>query len=56
MRRAYHAGRSGKWEGYKEEFQQDGRLSACESIKVKECYEKVEIEEIGCLSIAQDIL
>ena len=27
MRRAYHAGRSGNWEGYIEEFRKDGKLS-----------------------------
>ena len=46
MRRAYHAGRSGR---------RDGKLSVGASIKVKDRYEKVESED-KCLSIAQDIL
>ena len=56
MRRAHYPGKSGNWESYNEEFQKDGTLSAWASFKVKECYEKVESEEKGRLSIAQDIL
>ena len=56
MRRADYAGRSGNWESYMEEFQKDGRLSARASMNVKECFEKAETEDIGRLSIAQDIL
>ena len=56
MRRACHAGRSGNWESYTNEFQKDGKLSAWASFKVRECYENVESEEKDRLSIAQDIL
>ena len=55
MCRAYNAGRSG-WESHKEEFQKDGGLSVWASMKVKECYDKVESEDTGRLSVAQDIL
>ena len=41
MRRAYHAGSSGNWESYLEEFRRDGMLSVWASIKVKECYGRV---------------
>ena len=47
MRRAYHAGKSGTWESYNEEFQKRGKLSAWASLKVKEWYEVVESEERG---------
>ena len=33
-----------------------GKISEWTSMKVKECYEKVASEDIGRLSIAQDIL
>ena len=56
MRRACCAGRSGNREGQKEEFQKHGKISVRASFKVKECHEKVESEDIGRLSIAQDIL
>ena len=56
MRRAYHAERSGNWEGHKEEFQNIGKISVWASARVKECHEKVEPEDISRLSIAQDIL
>ena len=56
MRHAYHAGRSGNWESCKGEFRKNGWLSAWASFKVVECYETVEIEEKGRLSITQDIL
>ena len=56
LRRAYYAGRPGNWEFYKEECEKSGKISVWASIKVKECYEKVESEEKSRMSIAQDIL
>ena len=41
LMRAHHARRSGKWEGYKEEFQKSGKPSVWASVKVKECEAKV---------------
>ena len=39
-----------------EEFVKDGRFSVSASVKVRECYNEVEAEDEGRLSIAQDIL
>ena len=50
------AGQGIGWERYEEGFQKDGRLSVWASTEVKECYDKVESEDIGRLSIAEDIL
>ena len=50
------AGQGIGWERYEEGFQKHGRLSVWASIEVKECYDKVESEDIGRLSIAQGIL
>ena len=44
------------WERFEEGFQKDGRLSVWASFEVKECYDKVESEDFGRLSIAQGIL
>ena len=56
MRRPYCAGRSGGWESHQEEFWKDGKFSVWASTKVRECYDEVEAEDEGRLSIAQDIL
>ena len=45
-----------EWSKLQEGFQNDGTLSACASMKVKECCEKFEYADFGCLSIAHDIL
>ena len=56
MRRAYHAGKSGDWEGYKVAHLDKGEISDWACSKVKESYDKVAMEDIGRLSVAQDIL
>ena len=56
QRRVSYAGKSGDWESCLEEFRQDDKLSVWAGIKVKECYEKIESEDVCLLSIAQDIL
>ena len=56
MRRAYHTGRSGDWEIFKEEFRNDDKLSVWASFKVTECYDEAEAEDGGRMSIAQKIL
>ena len=50
------AGQGIGWERYEEGFQKDGRLSVLASVEVKECYDKVDSEDIIRLSIAQCIL
>ena len=52
FRRACYAGRSGDWESYKEEFQNDGKLSVRARIKVRECYEEVPV----CVSCFWEVL
>ena len=56
VRRAYHAGKSGDWGRYLQEFRKDDKLSEWASMKVKASYEKVEAVDIGRLSSAQDML
>ena len=56
MRRAYYAVKSGNWEGFKEEFQEKGKFSEWTCARLKEAYDKVALEDVGRLSIAQDIL
>ena len=56
VRRAYYAGKSGDSAGHLEEFREDDMLSVWASIKVRECYNEVEAEDEGRLSIAQGIL
>ena len=56
MRRAYYAGKSGDWEGCKDAHRNKGQISEWAFNKVKESNCKVASEDIGRLSIAQDIL
>ena len=56
MRRAYYAGKLGDWEGFKEAHRDKREISECAFNKIKESYDKVASEDIGRLSIAQDIL
>ena len=56
MRRACYAGKSGNWEGFKEEFRKKAKFSEWACARLKEAYEKVASEDVGRLSIAQDTL
>ena len=57
MRRAScYAGKSGNCEGFKEEIWQKGKFSEWAYAGLKEAYDKVASEDVGRLSIAQDIL
>ena len=56
MRRAYCAGRSGNWEGFKEEIRNKGEFSEWAHAGLQEAYDKVASEGVGRLSVAQDIL
>ena len=56
MRRAYNAGKSGNWESFKEEFREKGKLSEWTFERLQEAYDKVALEDIDRLSVAQDIL
>ena len=47
--------KSGNWEGYKEAHQKQGELCERAFMKVKESYDKVVSEDIGRLSVAQNI-
>ena len=55
-RRTYYAEKSCDWENYLEEFLADGKVSMWASVKVRESYGQVELEDEGRVSIAQDIL
>ena len=44
MRRARYAEKSCDWENYLEVFLKDARLSTWASVKVRECYNEVEVE------------
>ena len=56
MRHAYKAVKTGNWEGFKKEFQGKGKFSEWMYDRLKETFEKVALENIGWLSVAQDIL
>ena len=56
MRRACEAGKPGDWKNYLEVFFKDDRLSMWARVKERECYNEVELEDEGRISIAQDIL
>ena len=56
MRRAYNAGKSGNWESFKEEFREKGKLGEWTFERLQEAYDKVALEDIDRLSVAQDIL
>ena len=56
MRRAYYRVKPGDKENYLEVFLKDDTLSIWASVRVRECYNEVEIEDEGRVSVAQDIL
>ena len=56
MRRACEAVKPGDWNNYLEVFFKDDRLSMWARVEVRECYNEVELEDEGRISIAQDIL
>ena len=56
MRRACYRGESCDWEGPKVAHWDKGEISEWAFSKVKESYDKVATEDIGRLSIGQDIL
>ena len=56
MLRASYAVETGSWEGFKEAFRDTGEISEWAFDRIKEAYDKVASEDVGRLSIAQDIL
>ena len=56
VRRAHYAGKSGDWEGCQKAHRDKGESSEWACIKVEESYDEVAWEDVGRLSIAQDIL
>ena len=54
MRRACEAVKPGDWKNYLEVFFKDDRLSMWARVKVRDCYNEVELEDEGRISIAQD--
>ena len=56
MRRAYHAVKPGNWEGFKEEFRKKSKFGEWAYAGLKGDHDKVASEDVGRLSIAQDIL
>ena len=56
MRRAYKVVNTGNWESFKEEFQGKGKFSEWVYDRLKEACDKVALENVGWLSVAQEIL
>ena len=56
MRRAYFAEKAGSWEGFKEAFRDQDEISEWALARVEEASDKVASDDVGRLSIAQDIL
>ena len=56
MRRGYYARKTDCWEGFNEAHRDRGAISEWAFVEVKESYEKVASEDVGRLSIVQDIL
>ena len=56
MRRAYNAKKLGKWESFKEECGKEGTLCEWTLERLHEAYDKVAMEDLVRLSIAQEIL
>ena len=54
-RRAYSAKKSGQWESFEEEYRKEGKLFECTFERLQEANDKVAMEDIGRLSIAQEI-
>ena len=54
MRRAYFAMKRGNWERFKEECRKEGKLCDWTFERNREAYEKVAMDDIGRLSIAQE--
>ena len=55
MRRAYTRMKHGHWESFKEECRKEGKLCEWTFERIREAYEKVAMDDIGRLSIAQEI-
>ena len=53
MRRAYNAKQLGNWESFKEECRKEGKLCGWTVERLQEVYDKVAMEDICRLSIAQ---
>ena len=56
MRRAYNAKQLDNWGSFKEECRKEGQLCEWTIERLQEAYDKVALEDIGRLSIAEDIL
>ena len=46
----------GNWESFKEEYRKEGRLCEWTFERTREACEKVAMDDIGPLGVAQDIL
>ena len=55
MRRAYNARKLSGGESFKEECRKEGKLSEWTFERIREAYEKVAMDDIGRLGIAQEI-
>ena len=56
MRRACNAKKFGNWGSFKEECRKEGNLCGWTIERLQKAYDKIALEDIGRLSIAQDIL
>ena len=56
MRSAYNAGKSGNWENFDKEFRKKSKLNEWTFERLQEACDKVVLEDVGRLSIVQDIL
>ena len=54
MHRAYDAKKLGNWESVKEECRKEGKLCEWTLEMLQEAHDKVALEDIGRLSIAQE--
>ena len=53
MRRAHTAMKHGNWESYKEKCRKEGKLCEWTLERIREAFEKVAIDDVGRLGIAQ---
>ena len=56
MRRGYLAMKNCSWEDFEERYRKEGKLCEWTFERIREAYEKVAQEDVGRLSIAEEIL
>ena len=56
MRRVYNAMKHGNWKSFKEECRKEGKHCGWTLERIREAHEKVAMDDIGRLGIAQEVL